>query len=80
MHEISDYRDACLKANVIYGEIYIIHMLYKTYVQKQIKTFLRKATCKFERPNMRAPPVRNTHGSWAKIVEEKAKLFAQHLA
>lgn len=41
---------------------------------------LWKATKRFKRPVIHVPPLKNAQGGWAKRDEEKAELFAQHLA
>lgn len=41
---------------------------------------LWKAMRRFKRPNMHVPPIKKANGSWARRDEEKAELFAQHLA
>jgi hypothetical protein len=41
---------------------------------------LWKATKRFKRPVIHVPPLKNAQGGWARRDEEKAELFAQHLA
>lgn len=41
---------------------------------------LWKATSKFKQPIARIPPLKNETGEWIRRDEEKAELFAKHLA
>lgn len=39
-----------------------------------------KATRRFKRPIVRVPPIKNAQNQWVRRNDEKAELFAQHLA
>lgn len=41
---------------------------------------LWKATRKLKQPQQYCPPIRDTHGNWARNNKEKAEVFANHLA
>ncbi len=41
---------------------------------------LWKATRRFKRPCVQIPPLKNQNGQWIRKDQEKAELFAQHLA